>query len=85
MRDDPERGARLLHATTRSGPKRGYYYQLAATTGWSSLPFLPLLRSRRWCSAATTTRSCRWSTPDDRPAGAATRGCTSTAAGTWAS
>jgi poly(3-hydroxyalkanoate) depolymerase len=44
MRADPERGARLLHATTRSGPKRGYYYQLAATTGWSSLPFLPLLR-----------------------------------------
>jgi poly(3-hydroxyalkanoate) depolymerase len=43
MRDDPQRGARLLHATTRSGPKRGYYYQLAATTGWSSLPFLPLL------------------------------------------
>ncbi|QWZ08508.1 poly(3-hydroxyalkanoate) depolymerase [Nocardioides panacis] len=43
MRDDPEAGARLLHATTRSGPKRGYYYQLAATTGWSSLPFLPLL------------------------------------------
>ena len=43
MRDDPAVGARLLHATTRSGPKRGYYYQLAATTGWSSLPFLPLL------------------------------------------
>jgi poly(3-hydroxyalkanoate) depolymerase len=43
MRDDPQVGARLLHATTRSGPKRGYYYQLAATTGWSSLPFLPLL------------------------------------------
>ena len=44
MRDDPGRGARLRHATTRSGPKRGYYYQLAATTGWSSLPFLPLMR-----------------------------------------
>jgi len=43
MRDDPEVGARLLHATTRSGPKRGYYYQLAATTGWSSLPCLPLI------------------------------------------
>jgi poly(3-hydroxyalkanoate) depolymerase len=44
MRSDPERGARLLHAATRSGPKRGYYYQLASTTGWSSLPLLPLLR-----------------------------------------
>jgi poly(3-hydroxyalkanoate) depolymerase len=44
MRTDPERGASLLHATTRSGPKRGYYYQLAAMTGWSSLPFLRLIR-----------------------------------------
>ena len=34
----------LLHAATRAGPRRGYYYQLAATAGWSSLPFLPLLR-----------------------------------------
>jgi poly(3-hydroxyalkanoate) depolymerase len=44
MRTDPRRGAELLHAATRAGPKRGYYYQLAATTGWSSLPFLPWLR-----------------------------------------
>ncbi len=44
MRTDPLRGAELLHATTRSGPRRGYYYQLASATGWSSLPFLPLLR-----------------------------------------
>ncbi|MEP7091061.1 MAG: poly(3-hydroxyalkanoate) depolymerase [Nocardioidaceae bacterium] len=43
MRSDPRSGAHLLHATTRSGPKRGYYYQLAACAGWSSLPFLPLL------------------------------------------
>jgi poly(3-hydroxyalkanoate) depolymerase len=46
MRTEPERGADLLHAATRSGPKRGYYYQLAATAGWTSLPFLPLLRQR---------------------------------------
>jgi poly(3-hydroxyalkanoate) depolymerase len=44
MRTHPERGAALLHAATRSGPKRGYYYQLLAMTGWSSLPFLGLLR-----------------------------------------
>ena len=44
MRTDPARGAALLHATTRSGPKRGYYYQLAAMTGWTSLPFLGLLK-----------------------------------------
>jgi poly(3-hydroxyalkanoate) depolymerase len=44
MRTDPGRGADLLHGTTRSGPKRGYYYQLAAMAGWTSLPFLGLLR-----------------------------------------
>jgi poly(3-hydroxyalkanoate) depolymerase len=44
MRTDPARGADLLHDSTRSGPKRGYYYQLAAMAGWTSLPFLALLR-----------------------------------------
>ncbi|MCW2740688.1 MAG: phaB [Blastococcus sp.] len=44
MRSDPERAARVLHANTRLGPRRGYYYQLAASTGWSSLPFLKLIR-----------------------------------------
>jgi poly(3-hydroxyalkanoate) depolymerase len=44
MRTDPGRAARALHSDTRLGPRRGYYYQLAATTGWSSLPFLRLIR-----------------------------------------
>ncbi len=44
MRGNPARGAKLLHAATRSGPKRGYYYQLLAMTGWTSLPFLGLIR-----------------------------------------
>jgi poly(3-hydroxyalkanoate) depolymerase len=44
MRTHPEVGAKLLHDATRAGPKRGYYYQLAAMTGWSSLPFLGLVR-----------------------------------------
>jgi poly(3-hydroxyalkanoate) depolymerase len=44
MRTHPERAARALHAETRLGPKRGYYYQLAAAAGWSSLPFLRLIR-----------------------------------------
>lgn len=34
----------LLHATTRLGPARGYYYQLIACLGWTSLPRLPRLR-----------------------------------------
>jgi poly(3-hydroxyalkanoate) depolymerase len=44
MRSDPDTAARVLHSATRLGPKRGYYYQLAASTGWSSLPFLRLIR-----------------------------------------
>ena len=44
MRTHPEVGAALLHGATRAGPKRGYYYQLAAMTGWSSLPFLRMIR-----------------------------------------
>jgi len=44
MRTHPERAAIALHSATRLGPRRGYYYQLAASTGWSSLPFLKLIR-----------------------------------------
>ncbi|WP_409328573.1 poly(3-hydroxyalkanoate) depolymerase [Trujillonella humicola] len=44
VRSDPDRAARVLHAATRLGPRRGYYYQLASSTGWSSLPFLRLIR-----------------------------------------
>jgi pimeloyl-ACP methyl ester carboxylesterase len=44
LRSDPERGAALLHRARPVGPKRGYYYQLAAGVGWSSLPGLPFLR-----------------------------------------
>ncbi|MGZ4642656.1 MAG: poly(3-hydroxyalkanoate) depolymerase [Blastococcus sp.] len=44
VRTDPARAARALHTATRVGPKRGYYYQLAASTGWTSLPFLRMIR-----------------------------------------
>jgi poly(3-hydroxyalkanoate) depolymerase len=44
MRSEPEPAVRALHAASRLGPRRGYYYQLAASTGWSSLPFLRLIR-----------------------------------------
>jgi poly(3-hydroxyalkanoate) depolymerase len=44
MRQHPEQAARVLHAHSRVGPRRGYYYQLMAGAGWSSLPLLPLLR-----------------------------------------
>ncbi|SDY13199.1 poly(3-hydroxyalkanoate) depolymerase [Modestobacter sp. DSM 44400] len=44
MRLHPERAARVLHAESRLGPRRGYYYQLAAGAGWTSLPLLPMIR-----------------------------------------
>jgi poly(3-hydroxyalkanoate) depolymerase len=44
MRQHPERAAQVLHAYSRLGPRRGYYYQLAAGTGWSSLPLLRMIR-----------------------------------------
>ena len=45
-REDPLVARDLLHATTRLGPARGYFYQLIATIGWTSLPWLPKLRPR---------------------------------------
>jgi poly(3-hydroxyalkanoate) depolymerase len=43
-RTDPERVAAMMHGESRVGSARGYLYQLGAGTGWTSLPFLPLLR-----------------------------------------
>jgi poly(3-hydroxyalkanoate) depolymerase len=43
-RHDPALARDLLHATTRLGPARGYYYQLLSSLGWTSLPLLPRLR-----------------------------------------
>jgi poly(3-hydroxyalkanoate) depolymerase len=44
VREDPALARDLLHATTRLGPARGYFYQLLASAGWTSLPRLPFLR-----------------------------------------
>jgi poly(3-hydroxyalkanoate) depolymerase len=44
-REDPMMVRDLLHATTRLGPARGYFYQLISTAGWTSLPRLPRLRT----------------------------------------
>ncbi len=43
-RNDPAVARDLLHATTRLGPARGYFYQLLSVLGWTSLPWLPRLR-----------------------------------------
>jgi len=44
VRKDPALARDLLHATTRLGRARGYYYQLIASIGWTSLLLLPRLR-----------------------------------------
>jgi poly(3-hydroxyalkanoate) depolymerase len=43
-RENPLVARDLLHATTRLGSARGYFYQLISTVGWTSLPLLPRLR-----------------------------------------
>jgi poly(3-hydroxyalkanoate) depolymerase len=43
-RTEPDRVSALMHAESRVGSTRGYLYQLAAGAGWTSLPFLPLIR-----------------------------------------
>jgi poly(3-hydroxyalkanoate) depolymerase len=43
-RSQPDRVSELMHAQNRVGPALGYVYQLVAGAGWTSLPFLPLIR-----------------------------------------
>jgi pimeloyl-ACP methyl ester carboxylesterase len=43
-RTDPLVARDLLHATTRLGTARGYFYQLISAAGWTSLPRLARLR-----------------------------------------
>ncbi|MBV9854530.1 MAG: poly(3-hydroxyalkanoate) depolymerase [Streptosporangiaceae bacterium] len=45
-RVEPDQVSGLMHDGNRVGPAQGYVYQLAAGAGWTSLPFLPLLRQR---------------------------------------
>ena len=44
MRQHPERAAELLHTGRSGASARGYFYQLAAGSWWTTLPLLPLLR-----------------------------------------
>ena len=43
-RIDSEEIVAAMHGNNRVGMSRGYLYQLAAAAGWTSVPFLPLLR-----------------------------------------
>ncbi len=43
-RGEPARIAATMHDGHRTGPPRGYWYQLLAGSGWTSLPFLRWLR-----------------------------------------
>lgn len=46
LRAEPELARHLLHDHSRVGTRRGYRLQLLAGIGWTSLPFLPLIRQR---------------------------------------
>ena len=43
-RSQPDRVSAMMHTESRVGSRQGYLYQLAAGAGWTSLPFLPLIR-----------------------------------------
>jgi poly(3-hydroxyalkanoate) depolymerase len=43
-RTDPERIAAMMHDGNRVSSPLGYFYQLTAGAGWTSLPLLPTLR-----------------------------------------
>lgn len=45
MRHRPELASRVLGSGARRGPMRGYYYQLLALYGWTSLPLLGAIRA----------------------------------------
>ena len=59
--DTAETAATATTTTTGSGRSRGYWYQLAATVGWTSLPFLPLLRQRTQDTIIAASRRWPWS------------------------
>jgi poly(3-hydroxyalkanoate) depolymerase len=44
LRGRPARASQPLDPAAMPGPGKGYYYQLLAAAGWTSLPLLPLLR-----------------------------------------
>jgi poly(3-hydroxyalkanoate) depolymerase len=44
LRTQPQLAGRILHEQSRLGSRRGYALQLLAGLGWTSLPFLPMLR-----------------------------------------
>jgi pimeloyl-ACP methyl ester carboxylesterase len=46
LRDEPELVRRLLHDRSRVTSRKGYFLQLSAGVGWSSLPALPFIRQQ---------------------------------------
>jgi poly(3-hydroxyalkanoate) depolymerase len=46
MRERPDEVRHVLYEQERLGSRAGYFLQLLAGLGWSSLPFLPLIRQR---------------------------------------
>ena len=44
LRRQPDEVRHVVHEQERLGPRAGYFFQLLAGVGWSSLPALPLIR-----------------------------------------
>lgn len=53
LREKPELARELLNSLEPVGSRRGYLLQLLAASGWTSLPFLPLIRQPTLVVAGT--------------------------------
>jgi poly(3-hydroxyalkanoate) depolymerase len=53
LREKPELARQLLDSHSPVGSRRGYMLQLLAASGWTSLPFLPLIRQPTLIVAGT--------------------------------
>jgi poly(3-hydroxyalkanoate) depolymerase len=71
LRSSPEMATQVLR-NVRFSSRRGYYFQLAAVSGWTSLPWLPFLRQPTLIMAGeddplippVNARLMRWLIPD---------------------
>ena len=59
MRRRPDEVRHVVYEQERLGPSVGYFLQLLAGVGWTSLPALPFIRQPTLSSPGTTTRSSR--------------------------
>lgn len=82
MRRRPDEVRHVVHEQERLVPSVGYFLQLLAGVGWTSLPPCRSSGSTPWSSPGTTTPSSRWRTRGSCERCSPTPPCTSTTTAT---